>query len=176
MLPLSHRILHTSRKEFLPLHNRGIPIPVQPTTIGGYLRRRRMQLGIFQPEAARILGVSTVSLSRWECDKIYPTPELHPAITAYLGYDPFKTVPSPELKNLERNETNGVAPLSPVERIGLVIKKARLERKLTGKACAKLLGVDPRTLRDWENGKHRPLGCLRSRVAEFLRPGHSATS
>ena len=63
MLPLYDRVLTASRKEFLRLHNRGIPIPTQPTTVGGYLRRRRMQLGILQPEAARTLGVSTVTLS-----------------------------------------------------------------------------------------------------------------
>src|SRR5438874_5067579 len=100
MLPLCDRILRTSRKEFLPLHNRGIPVPTQPTTIGGHLRRRRMQLEIFQPEAARMLGVSTVTLSRWECDKIYPTCDFHQRIVTYLGYDPFGTIPSPELKNI----------------------------------------------------------------------------
>jgi DNA-binding XRE family transcriptional regulator len=112
MLPICDRVLTASRKEFLPLRNRGIPVPTQPTTIGGHLRRRRMQLEIFQPEAARVLGISTVTLSRWECDKIYPTPEFHQSITAYLSHDPFINAPHPQLKNVQSNETDVVANLS----------------------------------------------------------------
>jgi len=170
MLPFCDRILTASRKEFLPLHNRGIPIPTRPTTIGGYLRRRRMQRGILQPEASRMLGVSTVTLSRWECDKIYPTREFHHPIAQYLGYDPFPTAPHPDVKNLESNETHDVANLSRAERIGLAIKRVRLEQKMTGKECAQSLGVDARTLRDWERGKHRPIGYMRERVIAFV--GH----
>ena len=36
-----------------------------------------------------MLGVSTVSLSRWECDKVFPTALHHPQILAYLGHNPF---------------------------------------------------------------------------------------
>jgi len=36
-----------------------------------------------------MLQVSTVSLSRWECDKIYPTRPYHANIVRYLGYNPF---------------------------------------------------------------------------------------
>jgi transcriptional regulator with XRE-family HTH domain len=79
------------RAKYLPSHNRGIPVPKEPATIGGHLRRRRLQLKIWQPEAARLLGASLVSLSRWECDKVFPTAPHHAQIAAYLGYDPFKT-------------------------------------------------------------------------------------
>jgi DNA-binding transcriptional regulator YiaG len=79
------------RAKYLPSHNRGIPIPREPTTIGGHLQRRRLQLNIFQPQAARLLGVSTVSLSPWECDKVFPTAPHHAQIVEYLGYNPFAT-------------------------------------------------------------------------------------
>jgi len=46
-------------------------------------------LKVFQPEAARILKVSTVSLSRWECDKVFPTIPHHAQIVEYLSYNPF---------------------------------------------------------------------------------------
>ena len=78
------------RADYLPSHNRGIPVPKEPATIGGHLRKRRLQLKILQPEAARRLGVSTVSLSRWECDKVLPTTPHHPRIVTYLGYNPFQ--------------------------------------------------------------------------------------
>jgi DNA-binding transcriptional regulator YiaG len=89
MLPLYERSMRVSRDKYLPSSNRGIQVPREPTTIGGHLRRRRLQLKIFQPEAARRLGVSTVSLSRWECDKVFPTAAHHTQIVKYLGFNPF---------------------------------------------------------------------------------------
>ena len=91
MLPLYERSVRISRDKYLPSRNRGIQVPKAPTTIGGHLRRRRLQLKLFQPEAARRLGVSMVSLSRWECDKVLPTAPHHPQLVEYLGYNPFKT-------------------------------------------------------------------------------------
>jgi transcriptional regulator with XRE-family HTH domain len=82
--------MRISRDKYLPSRNRGIQVPKEPTTIGGHLRRRRLQLRIFQPEAARRLKVSTVSLSRWECDKVFPTAPHHAQIAEYLGDNPFK--------------------------------------------------------------------------------------
>src|ERR1039457_201876 len=73
MLLCCERSMRISRDKYLPSRNRGIQVPKEPTTIGGHLRRRRLQLKTFQSEAARRLGGSTVSLRRWECDKVYPT-------------------------------------------------------------------------------------------------------
>lgn len=84
------------RDKYLPSHIRKIPVPRNPTTLGGHLRRRRLQLKLLQPEAARVLQVSTVALSRWECDKVFPTAPHHKRIAAYLGFDPFAdTAPGP---------------------------------------------------------------------------------
>jgi transcriptional regulator with XRE-family HTH domain len=103
-LPFCDRHVCIPRDKYLPSHNRGIPVSKEPTTTGGHLRRRRLQLKIWQPEAARLLGVSLVSLSRWECDKVFPTPPHHDQIAAYLGYDPFKTAAnSAEKTQRQRN-------------------------------------------------------------------------
>jgi transcriptional regulator with XRE-family HTH domain len=72
MSPFCERVLSASRIDYLPSHNRGIPVPKNPITIGGHLRKKRLQLRLFQSEAASRLKVSTVTLSRWECDKAYP--------------------------------------------------------------------------------------------------------
>jgi len=89
MLPFYERQVSISREKYLPSHNRGIPVPSEPNTMGGHLRRRRLQLRIFQPEAARRLGVTRVSLSRWECDQMFPTAPHHAQIVEYLGYNVF---------------------------------------------------------------------------------------
>src|ERR1019366_52818 len=46
MLPLYERSMRISRDKYLPSCNRGIQVPKKPTTIGGHLRRRRLQLKI----------------------------------------------------------------------------------------------------------------------------------
>jgi hypothetical protein len=89
MLPFCDRTVRIPRDRYLPSRNRGIPVPKDPTTVGGHLRKRRLQLRIFQSQAARRLRVSLVSLSKWECDKIFPTAPHHPRIVEYLGYNPF---------------------------------------------------------------------------------------
>ena len=86
-----HRTIRVVRASRAPLAIRGIPIPKSPTTIGGHLRRRRTELGLGQSQASYSLGISTVTLSRWECDKVFPTVPYHQRIVEYLGYDPFKT-------------------------------------------------------------------------------------
>jgi transcriptional regulator with XRE-family HTH domain len=65
-LPSSYRHVHASLREWVPCKNRGIPIQKHPKTVGELLRLRRMQLKLKQGEAARLLGVSMVSLSKWE--------------------------------------------------------------------------------------------------------------
>jgi transcriptional regulator with XRE-family HTH domain len=49
-------------------------------------------LKIFQPEAAHRLRVSTVTLSRWECDKVFPTAPFQAQVAEYLGFNPFATM------------------------------------------------------------------------------------
>ena len=125
---------------------------------------------IFQSEAARKLKVSTVTLSRWECDKLYPTWPYWPRIVAYLGYDPFA---NPALGRPKGNETHGVAFLSFEEptSIGQQIVRRRIELKKTRKECAEVLGVSVKTLWGWETKQRQPNPQLRARLIEFLGSG-----
>jgi len=167
MLPISARVLHASRTDRIPLHNRGIPVPQEPKTIGAHLRRRRAQLRLHQSQAARILGVSLPTLSRWENDRVYPTWDHHSKITDYLGYDAFKLT---GLRDPYRNEPIDVANLlrAAGNEIGSRIRQRRLELRMTVVECACHLRVSARTLRDWEAGLHRPERRLRERVVELV--------
>src|ERR1043165_6813384 len=108
MLPLCDRVVCILRSKYLPSRNRGIPIPREPTTTGDHLRRRRLQFNIFQPHVARMLKVRTVSLSRWECDRVFPTDSYQARILQYLGFDPFETTPK-RRATPKSNETEVVA-------------------------------------------------------------------
>ena len=155
MLPFSERVWSVPRSRYWPAQNRGIVVPKDPTTIGGHLRRRRLKLGIHQSEAARILEVSTVTLSRWERDKVYPTWAQQTRVSAYLGYDPFI---DPTLGRPKGNETIDVASLSSKGPLtaGQQIIRYRLKQKKTRKQFAEELGVDVKTLLAWETDRRRP--------------------
>jgi transcriptional regulator with XRE-family HTH domain len=159
--------LSLPRDKYLPSHNRGIPVPKEPTTIGGHLRRRRLQFKMHQSQAAQKLNVSTVTLSRWECDKVYPTWPHQRAVIAYLGYDPFT---NPALGRPKGNETSGVAFLSSdlSTDIGQQIKKRRIELKKTRKQMAEELGISIKTLWGLETKRHQPSALLRTQIVEVL--------
>jgi len=169
MLPLCDRVLHASRRDFLPSRNRGIAVPKEPLTIGGHLLRHRLQLGIFQSQAARLLKVSTDTLSKCEGYRIYPTSGQRSSIASNLGYELFQAIPDPKLVEIKSNEPNSVAYLTPAAAIGRALKMRRLKFQMIQEALATQLKVHPRTLRDWENGKHRPIRQRRIEVETFLR-------
>ena len=151
----------------MPIRHRGVPVPRDPQTLGEHLKRRRVQLGQKQAEAARILGVCTRSMSLWESDKVFPTWGHHPALIDYLGYDPFKDC---GIQDPRGNETGFVAFLSAKEPapIGHLLHRRRLELKLTVNACARKLGVDPKSVTGWEKGKHEPCRHSREKVELML--------
>jgi DNA-binding transcriptional regulator YiaG len=155
------------RDKYLPSRNRGIPIPRLPNTIGAHLRRRRLQLKIFQREAARRLGVSMRTLSRWECDKVYPTWPFQPRIVDYLGYDPFT---DPALGRPRGNERRDVAFLSPDGPIpiGAALRKHRLHLRKSKTDFASHLGVSVKTLRDWEMNRRHPCRSHWDLILRFL--------
>jgi DNA-binding XRE family transcriptional regulator len=107
-----------------------VPVQKDFNSLGGHLRRRRLQLKIFQSEAARRMKVSNRTLSLWECDRLYPKWCYWPRIIAYLGFDPFT---DSTLGRPKANETSFVAFLSlkaPIT-IGQKILKQRMEMRKT---------------------------------------------
>jgi len=90
MLPFCDRVVNVPRKDVAPVWTRSFPIAKEPTTLGEHLKKKRFNAGIRQSEAAKMLGVGTVSMSKWECDKLFPTVPYHARLIKYLGYNPFK--------------------------------------------------------------------------------------
>jgi len=52
--------------------------------------------------------------------------------------------------------------------IGQLLRHRRLELKLTVKAFARKLGVDPKSVIGWEKGRHEPCRRTRERVEQML--------
>ena len=59
-----------------------------------------------------------------------------------------------------------------LERIGITIKRAREERKLTQKELGEMIKVSRETVNGWEHGKHAvPIFQMQS-VAQSFKPIH----
>jgi transcriptional regulator with XRE-family HTH domain len=125
--------------------------PEEPRRLGEHLKRRRLDLGLVQREAAREIGVSKATLYNWEKGRNEPEIRFYSGIIRFLGYDP--TAPGPTLSMGER------------------LKAARRARGLSQAKLADLLGVDPTTVRDWEERgeQGRPARRVLRAVEEFLR-------
>ncbi len=63
------------------------PLP-QPSSLAEQLRRRRLELGRAQGEAARRLGVAPETWQLWEADSGHPSPAYWARVIQFLAYDP----------------------------------------------------------------------------------------
>jgi transcriptional regulator with XRE-family HTH domain len=105
--------------------------------LGDHIRKRRIELGLFQREVADLLGADPGSVNAWERNYRQPMIRQLPAITTFLGYS--LEVPADD------------APLA----LRIASKRRRLG--LSQKALAALLAIDEGTISRWERGEIRKL-------------------
>jgi DNA-binding transcriptional regulator YiaG len=123
------------------------PYPENPTTLGEHLRKRRCELGLFQKDVAKLLGVNHWTLIGWETGRQKRVFARHEAaIIRFLGYSPF---PTPRT-------------------LGEAIRRKRRELGLTARELAGQLGWDEGTVRRYEQDVWVPQGERRNRVECFL--------
>ena len=122
-------------------------IPKILISIGDHIKKKRLEKQLTQLQLARLIGVKEESVYNWENDRSKPKVYLLPKIIEFLEYLPFEL---------------------PKETIGEKIKSYRQEHGLSQRKLAELLRVDQTTIRDWENGKHKPLGKMKKRISEIL--------
>jgi transcriptional regulator with XRE-family HTH domain len=120
------------------------------------LRRRRLDLGLFQREVAERLGADPCSVTNWELNQTKPALHFLRGIVRFLGYAPWPTEAS----------------------IGERLLAFRRERGLSQAAFARLLGVDPGTVSRWERSIRIPTRRYARRAEatlERLASGNSGT-
>lgn len=116
-------------------------------TLGDHLRKVRLDRGMSQPQVARILKVTTDTVTYWETNRCEPTAKYAKAIIEFLRCVPFLG-----------NE-------SLAERLYL----ARLVSGKTQKEVAKEIGCDSSTLRLIELGTRKPFRKTREKIEQFVR-------
>jgi transcriptional regulator with XRE-family HTH domain len=121
--------------------------PKEPVTLGDHIRKRRLDLGLFQKDVAVAIGVDTCTITNWE--KGHSEPELRfvPRIIAFLNYEP-----------------DGPEPVTLGERI----KRYRYLGGITQEQVAKQIGIDPGTLSRLERSRGRCFPSVLTKVAAFL--------
>ena len=83
----------TACKIEIPLKIPKLPkLTKEPVTLGDHLRRRRLELGMFQKDVAAQIGVTASTIWNWEHGWTVDT-RLLPRVIAFLGYNPL---PQPE--------------------------------------------------------------------------------
>jgi transcriptional regulator with XRE-family HTH domain len=128
------------------------PYPTNPSTLGEHLRKRRMELGLYQQEVAVKLGVTVDAAASWEKDRKHPKLRHWPKIIAFLGYDPNP----------------------PPTTLGEQLRARYRAMGLPRKDAARRLGLDEGTLQRYEEGTWRPTTPRSGRIiTRFLRPSHS---
>jgi len=122
------------------------PYKDNPNTLCEHLRKRRLELGIFQREAALRLGVNEWTYHGWENGRTTPGTIIYQRIVEFLGYYPH---PTPRT-------------------LGHRLRKIRRCLGLTSRQAARLVGVDHTTFLMWELGKWEPTVRTRLKLECFL--------
>jgi len=128
-LPLCKTELKVQRPPSLPDY------PNTLNTLGDHIRKKRLDLGLFQKDVANIIDTTENTIWNWENNYATPSLPYIPKIIEFLGYIPFDT----------SDQTLG--------------NKIIIYRKLRGisqEKFARIIGVDPGTLGKWERGKTKP--------------------
>jgi DNA-binding transcriptional regulator YiaG len=127
----------------------GFPV----VTVGDHVKAKRLELALFQRQAAKLLGICQTTVMHWEKGQSDVPIRAYPAILAFLGYDPHSdpTTLAERLQAIRRRK-------------GWKVRKA-----------AKSIGVDEDTWRLWESGRapsqmhHRVLRELLAREAQLAQ-------
>jgi transcriptional regulator with XRE-family HTH domain len=117
-----------------------------PQTVGEHLKKRRLELGLTQKQAAQALGVNPWTVMNWETGRFHPLIRWLPAILRFLGYDPFP----------------------PPESVGERLLHVRRQHGWSTSEAARRLGVDRMTWQNWERGELILFRGRRTKVARFL--------
>lgn len=121
----------------------GKTFDLQPSTIGGHIRKQRIERGLLQRDVALLLGTSEDTITGWENGRTHPRLQHYPSIIGFLDYYPFE------------HET---------ETLSGKLRQIRNCKGLGYQQCASLFFVSTDAIKRWESGK--PM--LNSRLREVV--------
>lgn len=120
--------------------------PQALTTLGDWIRKTRLDLGLFQLQVAGRFGVDESTIVNWELNRGQPEIRYIPMIIEFIGYCPY--IPT---RSLTRR-----------------LEAVRWALGLTRRQLAAMLHTDVSTLDSWARGAHAPTARSQSRIQSFL--------
>ncbi len=111
------------------------------------MKRRRLDSGLRQKDAAKQLGVRVDTFRLWEGNATLALPQHWPGLIKFLGGYPFRIGRSFPEK----------------------FHAARLIRGLTHREIAEVFGVDPSNVSRWERGIQKPANRIARQVRDWLQ-------
>ena len=120
--------------------------PTELNTLGDHLRKARLDRGLSQSDVARLLQVTTDTVTGWEMNRHGPTPKQAKAVINFLGYFPFMDGAS----------------------LGQQLYHARLVSGKTQEEVAKVIGCDESNLRLIERDERKPQPATSQKIREFI--------
>jgi len=114
--------------------------------LGDFLRKTRLDRGLSQPEVAKILDVTTDSVTGWELNRNEPTAKYAQAIISFIGHCPLVG-----------------------NTLGEQLYYARLITGKTQKQVAKAIGCDTSNLRYIELDQRVPNPKTLEKIQEYLK-------
>jgi transcriptional regulator with XRE-family HTH domain len=122
-------------------------LPTILNTLGDHIKKRRLELGLLQREVAEQIGVGTDTILNWEHNRTRPTLRYLPNVIAFLGYDPYQSIP---------------------KTLGEKVLQYRKCCGINQKELARQMGIDPTTLSWLEREKGRCFTSISEKVFAFL--------
>jgi transcriptional regulator with XRE-family HTH domain len=110
-------------------------VPLFLNTLGDHIRKKRVDNGLLQKDAAIILGVCEDSITHWENNRAQPQVQHYPAIILFLGYYPFVHEP---------------------ESFAGSLRRYRYSKGYSYEAAGNEFGVNASTVRGWEQSLYVP--------------------
>lgn len=120
---------------------------INPATLGGKIRNKRLELRLLQKEVAKTIGVSEDSITLWENNKSKPYVRYYPKIIKFLGYVPF------DIDSLT---------------LGGQIKLYRYLNGLSQEDIGIKLGINESTVFHYENNKHKPTSKILKKIQKLI--------
>jgi len=142
-LPIFNAHIHAIRSCLGPHEKLVKRYPAIPRNLAEHLRKRRLDLGLTQEEAAQRFGISVAAYNGWEGGRGSPSIGKWPKIFDFLGYDP-----SPP----------------PCNTFAEAVSALRRRLGLDKHQFAKQVDVDVKSVRNWESGRSVPLRRLREKL------------
>ncbi len=129
--------------------------PAELITLGDYLRKTRLDRGLSQLQVARLLKVTTDTVTGWELNRHEPPARLAKRIIHFLGYLPFQ------------EETRSIG------------KKLYLARLISGKTQEQVaiqIGCDESNLRRIELNERNPRKKVLGKIQSFIAASQNKLS